>query len=177
MGIRGYRLDCIVKQIGSKTFLRGRRLIKQTEGPWNWMANLRECLSEQVRQKLSDDQMRSNQLLAYLSLNCLFNGLVSCSWYCFVQFHPENPISLEFNGPSDGHTPLYRYENASNQALFLLDTARFFGVSNPRYSNGDSKAEEIGRKEWSKGKWRHLQNCTPKRQVSRKEWISYDNIT
>ena len=55
-------------------------------------------------------QMRSGDLLACVSLNCLLNRVVSCSWYYFAQIQP---ISQKFiscvtdrrtNGRTDGRT-------------------------------------------------------------------------
>ena len=50
--------------------------------------------------------MRSGDLLAYLSLNCLFNGVVSCSWWYFVQiqFVSQKFNSLGTDRRTDGRT-------------------------------------------------------------------------
>ena len=46
-------------------------------------------------------QMRSGDLLAYLYLNCLSNGIISCSRCYFVQIQPRNLISRKFNSNGD----------------------------------------------------------------------------
>ena len=66
-------------------------------------------------------QMRSGDLLAYLSLKSLFNGIVSCFLCSFVQIQPRNTIFQKFNscvtdrrtdGPTDGRTYTASYRDA-----------------------------------------------------------------
>ena len=51
-------------------------------------------------------QMRSGDLPAYLSLNCLLNGIVSCSQCYFVQIQPisQKFYSCVTDGPTDEPT-------------------------------------------------------------------------
>ena len=63
--------------------------------------------------------MRSGDLLSYLSMNCLLNGVLSCSRCYFVRIQS---ISQKFNscvtdrrtdGPTDGRTNIPSYRDAS----------------------------------------------------------------
>ena len=59
-------------------------------------------------------KMRSGDLLAYLYLNGLSIGIVSCFKCYFVQIQPGNLISQKFNscvtdGPTDGRTDRHTF--------------------------------------------------------------------
>ena len=64
--------------------------------------------------------MRSGELPAYLSLSCLLNGIVSCSWCYFVQIQP---ISPKFNS-CDLRTDKPSYRNARTHLIILLAKLR-----------------------------------------------------
>ena len=72
-------------------------------------------------------QMRSGDLIEYLSLNCLSNGIVSCSCCYFVYIQPRNCISQKFNscvtdGPMDRRTdgPMDRWTNGQTHPFIEM---------------------------------------------------------
>ena len=73
-------------------------MLKRKWKPWNLPIHKKTSLTE------FRHQMRSGDLPAYLSLNCLFNGVVSCSWWYFVQiqFISQKFNSLGTDGRTDG---------------------------------------------------------------------------
>ena len=71
--------------------------------------------------------MLSSDLPAYLSLNCIFNGIVLCSWCCFVLIQP---IFQKFNSfvtdvrkdrRTDRRTDTFSYRDAKTHQKIWFD--------------------------------------------------------
>ena len=86
--------------------------------------------------------MRSRWLLAYLSLNRLLNGILSCSWCYFVQIQlisqkfnscvTDRPTDRRMDRRTDGRTDIPSYRDARTHLIIASDVpfqCLFFTIS------------------------------------------------